>query len=432
MPRRVAAATLCLFAACLIAGCGGDDDSGAGPPAGAPGESAEEPTAQASGEPTGGPGAAADRLIFWAGCDRVAALTDDELDVWEESGVDGFVCMVGRLSGFGGTQDFTGDEDASLAGDQFELQRTLRDTEIVERAQERGMKMYLGAYLSNYNNTATPLVEWFDDEAWSQVALPRLGDLAAAAELLGFDGIAFDQELYGQKDQVATATWEWDYPGNTHPEDEVREAARQRGEQVMKTVLSEFPRAEFAVHHFLFPGDWNELVKKEFGGVEDAAEDLLHLDFWDGMTSIEGYTAIRFYNSIFYKTPHLGTWDAALTHDTNQIFAAFSRGFENWEYASDRVHLSPFSWLDAGPDETSEFDDPRPPEYVAEQLEAFRKWGTGGEFANYVYGGLDPAEYAGLRGRDAGREQPRHRRRDRPDRGDRGRRAPPSNHWDRH
>ena len=116
MPRRVAAATLCLFAACLIAGCGGDDDSGAGPPAGAPGESAEEPTAQASGEPTGGPGAAADRLIFWAGCDRVAALTDDELDFWEESGVDGFVCMVGRLSDFGGTQDFTGDEDASLAG----------------------------------------------------------------------------------------------------------------------------------------------------------------------------------------------------------------------------------------------------------------------------------------------------------------------------
>ena len=111
------------------------------------------------------------------------------------------------------------------------------------------------------------------------------------------------------------------------------------------------------------------------------------------MTSVEGYSAIRFYNSIFYKTPHLGTWDAALTHDTNQIFAAFSRGFENWEYASERVHLSPFSWLNAGPDETSEFDDARPPEYVAEQLEAFRKWGTGGEFANYVYGGLDPAEY---------------------------------------
>ena len=30
---------------------------------------------------------------------------------------------------------------------------------------------------------------------------------------------------------------------------------------------------------------------------------------------------------------------------------------------------------------------------MSEQLEAFRKWGTGGEFANFVYGGLDPLEY---------------------------------------
>src|SRR5688500_236921 len=141
MPRRVAAATLCLIAACVIAGCGGDEN----PPASPPEPSADTP------EESGG-GAAADRLVFWAGCERVAALTDDELDFWEESGVDGFVCIVGRLRDFGGTQDFTGDEGVSLSGDQFELQRTLRDSEIVERAEERGMKMYLGAYLSNYNN----------------------------------------------------------------------------------------------------------------------------------------------------------------------------------------------------------------------------------------------------------------------------------------
>jgi hypothetical protein len=385
MPRRVAAATLCLIAACVPAGCGGDDDPPAAPP--------DAPTIQTAGEP----GAAAERFVFWAGCERVAALTDDELDLLEESGVDGFVCMVGRLRDFGGTQDFTGDEDAALSGDQFELQRTLRDSEIVERAEARGMKMYLGAYLSNYNNTATPLVDWFDDEGWSQVALPRLGDLAAAAELLGFDGLALDQELYGQKGGVETATWEWDYPGNTHSEDDVREAARHRGEQVMETVLGEFPGAELAVYNFSFPGDWNEFVKERTTGVESAAADLLYLDFWDGMTSVEGYTAIRFYDSIFYKTPHVGTWDAALAYDVNQIYAAFSRGFENWDYASERVHVSPFSWLNAGPDEASTFDDAQSPEYVSDQLEAFRKWSSGGEFANFVYGGLDPAQYEDYR-----------------------------------
>ena len=143
------------------------------------------------------------------------------------------------------------------------------------------------------------------------------------------------------------------------------------------------------------------------------------------MTSVEGYSAIRFYNSIFYKTPHPGTWDAALSYDANQIFAAFSRGFENWEYASERVHLSPFSWLNAGPDEASEFDDARPPEYVSEQLEAFRKWGTGGEFANYVYGGLDPVDYADYVGAMQDASSPGTVDEDRPDRRDRGRRPGP-------
>ena len=55
----------------------------------------------------------------------------------------------------------------------------------------------------------------------------------------------------------------------------MREAARRRGAQVMETMLGEFPGAELAVYNFSFPGDWNELVKEEVTGVEDAADDLL-------------------------------------------------------------------------------------------------------------------------------------------------------------
>jgi hypothetical protein len=61
-----------------------------------------------------------------------------------------------------------------------------------------------------------------------------------------------------------------------------------------------------------------------------------------------------------------------------------SRSLSNWDYASSRMYLSPFSWIDPGP-ATSDFDDARPPAYVRDQLLAFRKWGMGGEFANYVY-----------------------------------------------
>lgn len=37
----------------------------------------------------------ADRLVFWTGCDDVAALSDADLDEWSNRGVDGFVCMIG-------------------------------------------------------------------------------------------------------------------------------------------------------------------------------------------------------------------------------------------------------------------------------------------------------------------------------------------------
>ena len=41
----------------------------------------------------------------------------------------------------GGTQDFTGDSAASLSGDRYQLQRELRDSNIVGRAKAWGMKI---------------------------------------------------------------------------------------------------------------------------------------------------------------------------------------------------------------------------------------------------------------------------------------------------
>ena len=314
----------------------GADESGSGTSADLP-------------NPAGEAGDAADRLIFWRACEDVAALTNPELDTWKARGVDGFVCMTGRLRGLGGANDFSGDPDASLAGANYALQRSLRDSRIVERAASRGMKLYLGAYLANYYNDATPLKDWFDDAGWSGEVLPKMRDLAAAAELYGFAGIALDQELYPSESGAGTATWAWDYPGNTRPEAEVRAKSRQRGAELMEAILEGFPGAELVVYHFDFPGDWNDLVQEEVNDEENVSADLLHIDFWDGMTSVDGYGAIRFFDSIFYKTPHRGSWESALTYNANQVLAAFSRRFSNWDYASERVYVSPFSWIDNGP-----------------------------------------------------------------------------------
>jgi hypothetical protein len=345
-------------------------------------------TASAAEEPS-----AAHRLILWSGCEEdVLPLSNAELDTWKARGVDGFVCMTGRLRGLGGAQDFTGDPNAALTGANYALQRSLRDTRIVERASARGMKLYLGVYLANYYNDATPLKEWFDDAGWSREVLPKMRNLAAAAKLLGFAGLALDQELYPSQGGVATATWAWDYPGNSSSETAVRAKAKQRGAELMSAILDGFPGAELAVYHFDFPGDWNDLVQEEVNDEENVGADLLHLDFWDGMTSVDGYRAVRFFDSIFYKEPHRGSWESALTYNTNQVLAAFSRRFSNWDYASERVFISPFSWIDDGP--RPGFEEARSPEHVAEQLLAFRKWGMGGEFANYAYAPLTDFDYS--------------------------------------
>lgn len=333
------------------------------------------------------------RLIFWVQCDRIVGMSDAELDQWKARGVDGFVCMGQRLRGLGGTQDFTGDPNASLAGEQYALQRSLRDTRIVERTAARGMKLYLGFKLANYFNRATPLVEWFDDAGWYERVIPKVWDLASAARALGFAGIAMDQELYQQRGGAQSATWAWDYPGNTHPEDAVRQQVTKRGQEMMSTILAGFPGVEIIFHDFPLPDSWTDRVYQTLAKQREPFDELVQLDFWDGMTSIEGYAALRYANSVFHKATHLNApWNEALRYDSNRFFALLSRRLSNWDYASARFHWTPFSWLDAGPS-SSGFDDQRPPPYVAQQLQAFRRWTTGGEFANFVYGGLREEDY---------------------------------------
>ncbi|MBM3334611.1 hypothetical protein FJY63_08105, partial [Candidatus Sumerlaeota bacterium] len=335
----------------------------------------------------------ASRLLFWVNAKEVAALTDVQLDLWKERGVGGFICMSRDLPGMGGVNKFTGDPKADLTVKGFELQRAFRDSRVVERAKHGGMKMYLGCHLVNYYNKSTPLKDWFDDAGWAEVALPRMQDLAAAARLLGFDGIAFDEELYPQTGKVTTATWDWNYPGNTHSEAEVRAKARQRGRELMRAVLDGFPAAEIVVYHYHFPGTWWTVVQERVNHRPNAADPALFLDFWDGLSSVEGYQAIRFINAVFYKTSHVGrNWDAALQYEFNTFYSLLSRRLSNWPYASSRIFQSPFIWISAGP-RKSAYDAARPPAYVAAQLEAFAKWGMGGEFANFCYGGLSRFDY---------------------------------------
>jgi len=329
--------------------------------------------------------------MFWYKCSEVASLSDAELESWHNRGVDGFICSMQHLRNLGGEQAFTADKTANLDSESYGLQRGLRESNIVARAKRLGMKMYLGFYLVNELNSQTPLAEWFDETAWSNTVVPAFREVAGAARSLGFDGIGFDQELYPQGDGKQSASWAWNYPGNNHPEAEVRAMAKARGQQLMRAILQEFPAVEITAYATQFPETWEEVIQEEVNGNKNLNAPLLHLNFWDGLSSVEGYSAIRMVNATFYKTTHVGVdWDVAFQYHYNRLFALLSRSFSNWSYASKHLYESPFIWISDG---STKFENARSPSAVAEQLEAFSKWGMGGEFANFVFEKLGTFDY---------------------------------------
>ena len=207
----------------------------------------------------------------------------------------------------------------------------------------------------------------------------------------GFAGLAFDNEMYPQA-TGSTATWEWSYPGNTHSEPEVRAKVRERGAQLMHGIVAAFPGVEILDYATYFPEVWEEYVQEQINGTPRVDASRVQLDFWDGLTSVEGYGPIRFLNAIFYKSPQVphATWEAAYTYEYNRLFALLSRRLSNWAYASSRISESPFVWISAG---TTRFEAARTPEYVADQLYAARRWGMDRGFAVYAYNGLDAFDY---------------------------------------
>lgn len=332
----------------------------------------------------------ADRVIVWTGCDQVAALSEEALARWMESGVDGFVCQTGFLHRLGGANAYTGRR--APRGAQYRFQRGLARSPAGRRAAEGKLLLYLGFYASSYVNRRTPLAEWFDDRTWSRVVLPEVRDLAAAARALGFTGLALDQELYPQRGGTQTATWEWRYRGGRHGEAAVRAKVAQRGRQLMESMVRGYPGVELVAYDTRIPASWDARVQVEVNDARDPYEDEVRLDLWNGLTATPGYSAIRWMDATFYKTPHLNgaSWGSALEYNANSLYSFLSRRFANWNYASSRLHISPFAWVDQGP---APFERARDPGYVAEQLKAFREWGIGGSFANYAYEKLSDFDY---------------------------------------
>jgi hypothetical protein len=332
----------------------------------------------------------ADRPILWAGCDRIAALDADAVERWIDRGIDGFVCSAGRLKSMGGSVEFNGVPNAQLDGEGFALQRTLRDSAVVREARRGRLKLYLGVYVSDASNEQTPFKEWFDDQAWANEVIPQMREVASAARTLGFAGVALDQELYPTGG--GEPSWTWDYPGHTRTEPEARERVTTRGRELMRAFVEGYPGLELIGYATQLRDSWEEKVQAEVNQKPDSFDSDVRLDLWNGITSVEGWSGIYWLDAIFYKTPHLGRrWDPGLQYNAASVYAMLSRRLSNWPYASERLHLTPFGWIDKGP--SSDFERPRSSSYVDRQLSAFRRWGTGGAFGIFAFGEFQKFDY---------------------------------------
>jgi hypothetical protein len=333
------------------------------------------------------PANSADTLLIWTSCQALAQLDEAGLQRWIDRGADGFVCQSRHLPGLGGSQRFSARPSARPAGADTKLQDELVKSAAVRLAKEGKLRLYLAFYALNYYNTRTPFEEWFDDRGWSQKVLPAVRNLAAAAREMGFTGLGIDQELYPQKGGATTASWSARYPGSSHDEAAVRAKVRQRGRELAAAMLSGFPGFELVAYDTLLPESWYVKVQADVNHQPDVLRDDVRVNLWDGISSVEGYSAIRLLDALFYKTYHLSgaTWDTALQYNANRVYSYLSRHFSNWSYASSRLHLTPFAWIDSG---STPFERARTPQEVAAQLDAFARWGIGGSFANYAYQGL--------------------------------------------
>jgi hypothetical protein len=349
---------------------------------------------------------AANRFIMYTGCTSVIGASDAQLDTWKSRGVGGFVCTFSKLKGLGGTEDWTGDPNA-LATGAHGTQRSIRDTKIVDRLKARDMKVYMGLDVVDYYHNTSPFGGtggWVDDTWWNNTVIPAVAGFAGAAHLYGFDGVFFDQEMIGCKSGLpggGCGDWVWNYNGNTASEATVRAKAKQRGQQLMTAMLAQFPQMELTVYDNRFPEDANSLIQQVVNKVPDTQQyETVSADFWNGLTSVDGYKAIRFNDATFYKVAHIGGFDDLIPYDYNRTFAYASRTFDNWDYLAPRFFISPFIWIsqnsgnpDSSPPNRGEpFSYYRGDQYVYNQMQTFRKWGMGGEFWNFSFSSIFPPD----------------------------------------
>jgi hypothetical protein len=305
---------------------------------------------------------------------------------------------------------FGGPAPANSSGKNYDYQREIQNSNIVDRCHARGINVYLHLKACATTNppVGAPIRAWFDNAAWIEYC-DRIRLLADFARYEGFDGICNDSETF-----TDPSAWNWDYAGNPG-EYAVRSKAAERGAQVMAAMLDGWGADEtldYHQYHPFCPDGWHVTMSQLDSGNPNnkKAEKTVEWNWMGGMASTEGYGVFRHDTAVFQKVYGFGTapggdpvrWRNAFKYDVNNFMAMASKdaearnglckGWENWEYASARFKWSIEIWMDEpNVASWSTFEDKRTPTKVQEQALAMREWAMGGQFTNFDYSGFDIA-----------------------------------------
>jgi len=334
-------------------------------------------------------------LVDWGGGEFLS-YSDAQLAQLQSLGVTGLVIGFGWLPdhGLGGSgSDWTAIPD-----------------DFAARCAKAGItKLWASFEPASYNDPVTAFGQWFDDSEWTNRFLPSLTFVATTLKAKGWTGIAFDNEMYpGVNNQ--RPTWQWNFPGNTHTEAEVRAQARLRGTQVAGVLAANFPGAELITYHDYF-GDatnygYHSLLEHTVNGtpIDLYAANEVKVNFYDGLTSVPGALGrLTIGDASFYYGATRGGGMTMNDRQAMQFAANGTKAYLQRTFANKAVNVFPEPMVLLGPSNGDgspyTVEQAMTPDRALVVAKAARAASTGGIVINYCPSDVkDPAAVANFTG----------------------------------
>ncbi len=327
---------------------------------------------------------AAGKLIMWGSLatssNDFVFQTSAQLAAAVAVNVGGLALNTGLLQGMGGAEQWTGNGNDPLTGTAHTQQRAIRDNNFVAKARGVGLtKLYLGCYARNTVSPNAFWGDWWNDTLWTNTIIPSVTNFAAAAKLMGFDGLNIDNE-----GGSGAGNWAWNYAGNTHDQTTTRAKVKARGAQLMTAILSVFPNVEVGFYN-MNPDHGLKALRGlvvSAGNYPQALPTSVQMDWLNGFSSVPGYARLRVWDDAYYTGTQLsgGVTQTTMCITTNASLAFFSQTFDNWNYANQRLSISPFLWI--GPTNSTAEGHPNDATFVP-IVQASRIFSMSGEWADY-------------------------------------------------